>query len=114
MSSGNWIIVNLNNALQTWNDKLREIWQLLTQSPQTFKGGGIWNIVITIHGALQTIGYALLVIFIVIGVVKTCGSFADVKELLKNTYIKAYLSALKANKYALVINIYTGDKTVCF
>lgn len=80
MSSGNWIIDNLNNALQTWNEKLSEIWQLLTGSPQTFKGGGIWNVVVTIHGGLQAIGYALLVLFFVVGVVKTCGSFAEIKK----------------------------------
>ena len=80
LSSGNWIIDNLNNALQTWNEKLSEIWQLLTQSPQTFKGGGIWNVVVTIHGGLQAIGYALLVLFFVVGVVKTCGNFAEIKK----------------------------------
>ena len=80
MSSGNWIVDNLNNALQTWNNKLSEIWQLLTQSPQTFKGGGIWNVVVTIHGGLQAIGYALLVLFFVVGVVKTCGSFSEIKK----------------------------------
>lgn len=80
MSSGNWIIDNLNNALKTWNDKLSEIWNLLTQSPENFKGGGIWNVVVTIHGGLQAIGYALLVLFFVIGVVKTCGSFAEIKK----------------------------------
>lgn len=52
----------------------------LTQSPETFKGGSIWNVVVNIHGALQAIGYALLVLFFVIGVVKTCGSFAEVKK----------------------------------
>ena len=50
MASGNWIVDNLNNALDTWNDKLSEIWQLLTQSPETFKGGGIWNLVVDING----------------------------------------------------------------
>jgi hypothetical protein len=80
MSSGNWIIDNLNVALETWNSKLGEIWQLLTQSPETFKGGAIWNVVVQINGALQAIGYALLVLFFVIGVVKTCGSFAEVKK----------------------------------
>ena len=49
-------------------------------SPEAFKGGAIWNIVVNIHGALQAIGYALLVLFFVIGVVKTCGSFAEVKK----------------------------------
>ncbi|WP_028308842.1 hypothetical protein [Desulfitibacter alkalitolerans] len=80
MSSGNWVIDNLNNALQTWNEKLAEIWQLVTQSPTEFKGGGIWNVIVNIHGALQAIGLALLVLFFVIGVVKTCGSFAEVKK----------------------------------
>jgi hypothetical protein len=80
MSSGNWVIDNLNNALQTWNNKLAEIWQLVTQSPTEFKGGGIWNVIVDIHGALQAIGLALLVLFFVIGVIKTCGSFVEVKK----------------------------------
>jgi len=80
MSSGNWVIDNLNNALETWNQKLSEIWQIITQSPTEFKGGGIWNVIVDIHGALQAIGLALLVLFFVIGVVKTCGSFAEVKR----------------------------------
>jgi hypothetical protein len=80
MGSGNWVIDNLNNALQTWNDKLSEIWQIVTQSPTEFKGGGIWSVIVDIHGALQAIGLALLVLFFVIGVVKTCGSFAEVKK----------------------------------
>ncbi len=80
MSSGNWVIDNLNNALQTWNDKMSEIWLLVTQSPTEFKGGGIWNVIVNIHGALQATGFALLVLFFVIGVVKTCGSFAEIKK----------------------------------
>lgn len=80
MGSGNWVIDNLNNALETWNNKLSEIWQLVTQSPTEFKGGGIWNVIVNIHGALQATGLALLVLFFVIGVVKTCGSFAEVKK----------------------------------
>ena len=78
--SDNWVVQNLENALEVWNDKLSEIWQLITQSPQTFKGGSIWSIICSIHGALQAIGYALLVLFFVVGVVKTCGSFAELKK----------------------------------
>ncbi len=78
--SDNWVVQNLENALEVWNGKLSEIWQLITQSPQTFKGGAIWSVVVNIHGALQAIGYALLVLFFVIGVVKTCGSFAELKK----------------------------------
>ncbi|MFZ5944021.1 MAG: hypothetical protein ACOYVD_07915 [Bacillota bacterium] len=80
MGNDNWVVENLNNALRTWNEKLAEIWQIVTQSPTEFKGGGIWNVIANIHGALQAIGMALLVLFFVIGVVKTCGSFAEVKK----------------------------------
>lgn len=80
MGSGNWIIDNIANALQTWNAKLQEIWLLITQSPENFKGGGIWQVVLDINGALKAIGYALLVLFFLIGVVKTCGSFTEVKK----------------------------------
>ena len=78
--SSNWVVQNLNNALGVWNDKLSEIWRIITQSPQEFKGGEIWSVVSSIHGALQAIGLALLVLFFVIGVMKTCGSFVEVKK----------------------------------
>ena len=78
--SDNWVVQNLENALETWNSKLSEIWQLLTTSPQEFKGGSIWSVMVNIHGAVQAIGLALLVLFFVVGVVRTCGSFTDVKK----------------------------------
>lgn len=80
MSKNSWVIDNLENALDTWNDKMNEIWSLVTQSPADFKGGGVWRVIIDIHGALQATGLALLVLFFVIGVVKTTGSFAEVKK----------------------------------
>ncbi len=80
MGSGNWIVDNLNSALATWNEKLAEIWTLLSTSPQDFKGGGIWNIIVAINGGLKAVGYALLVLFFVMGVMKTCGSFAELKK----------------------------------
>ena len=78
--SDNWVVQNLQNALDTWNEKLAEVWKLLTQSPENFKGGAIWDVILNIHGALKAIGLALLVLFFVVGVVKTCGSFTDVKK----------------------------------
>lgn len=78
--SDNWVVQNLQNALTTWNEKLAEIWALVTQSPQAFKGGTIWNVMVTIHGALQATGFALIVLFFVVNVMKTCGSFADLKR----------------------------------
>jgi hypothetical protein len=78
--SDNWVVQNLQNALDTWNSKLSEIWQLVTQTPETFKGGTIWKVILDIHGAVQAIGLALLVLFFVVGVMKTCGSIAEVKK----------------------------------
>ena len=80
MESDNWIVQNLQNALDTWNSKLADIWNLVTQTPETFKGGTIWNVIKTIHGGMQAIGLALLVLFFVVGVMKTCGSLSEVKK----------------------------------
>ena len=78
--SDNWVVGNLQNALETWNSKLSEIWTLISQSPADFKGGDIWEVITNIHGAIQAIALALLVLFFVVGVIKTCGSFAEVKK----------------------------------
>lgn len=78
--SGNWVVQNLQNALNTWNTKLAEIWSLITQTPETFKGGGIWNVIKNVYGGMQAIGLALLVLFFVVGVMKTCGSLTEVKK----------------------------------
>ena len=78
--SDNWVVQNLENALNTWNEKLAEIWQLITQSPESFKGGAIWGVIQNIHGALQAVGLALLVLFFVVGVMRTCGSLAETKR----------------------------------
>jgi len=76
----NWVVNNLNNSLDTWNDKLTEIWTLITESPETFKGGTIWNVITNIYGAIQAIGLALLVLFFVIGVVKSSSSLEEIKR----------------------------------
>ena len=75
-----WIIQNLRNTLETWNGKLAELWQLITMSPQEFKGGRIWNVMVTVNGAVKAIGLALLVLFFVIGVTKTAGTLAEIKR----------------------------------
>ena len=78
--SDNWVVQNLQNALDTWNDKLAEVWQLMTMSPENFKGGGIWNVILNINGAMQAIGLALLVLFFLAGVVQTSANLTDVKR----------------------------------
>ena len=70
----------MNSALEMWNGRLAEIWQLISPSPESFKGGGVWNVIVNINDGLKAVGYALLVLFFVMGVVKTCGSFVEVKK----------------------------------
>ena len=78
--SDNWVVQNLQKSLSTWNDKLAEVWKLLTQSPENFKGGAIWKVITDIHGALTAMGLALLGLFFGGGGVKTCGSFTEGKK----------------------------------
>lgn len=94
MGSGNWIVDNLNSALGTWNGKLAEIWTLISTTPENFKGGAVWSVIQNINGALQAIGCALLVLFFVMGIVKTCGSFTELKkpEMVFKCFIRFVLA----------------------
>ena len=78
--SDNWVVQNLQNALDTWNKYLTEIWQLNAQSPAEFKGGAIWSVILNIHDAIRAVGLALLVLFFLVGVMRTCGSFAEMRR----------------------------------
>ena len=78
--SNNWVVENLQNALDMWNDKLSEIWRLISESPETFKGGGIWDVMVDINGALKAIGYALLVLFFLMGIMRQFNSFQEIKR----------------------------------
>lgn len=78
--SNNWVVENLQNALDTWNGKLAEIWRLISESPENFKGGGIWDVIVNINGALKAIGYALLVLFFLMGIMRQFNSFQELKR----------------------------------
>ena len=86
--SDNWVVQNLQNALDTWNKYLSEIWQLITQSPEQFKGGSIWGVIVNIHDAVRAIGLALLVLFFVVGVMRTCGMIGEVVGMAASVCMK--------------------------
>ena len=75
--SDNWIVSNLESALSGWNEKLAEIWGLLTQSPATLKCGTIWSMILSINNALVGIGYGLLVLFFAMSIFQSAASFRD-------------------------------------
>ena len=37
--SDNWVVSTLEDALNNWNNKLAEIWSLVSQTPESFRGG---------------------------------------------------------------------------
>lgn len=74
------ITESLERAVEIWNEKLSEIYTLLTLAPDEFRNGTVWAVIEKIHGALQATGYALLVLFFTAGVMKTCSTFADLKR----------------------------------
>jgi hypothetical protein len=53
------------------------LWTLITQTPETFKGGQIWAVILNINSALVGIGYGLLVLFFAIGVFSSAASFRE-------------------------------------
>ena len=110
--SDNWIVANLENAFATWNDKMTEIWDLLTMSQQEFKGGAIWNVVTEINGALQAIGYGLLILFFAMSVFKSTASFRDFQrpEYALKHFIR-FVAAKVAITYSM--DIITTIYTIC-
>ena len=108
--SDNWIVANLENAFSTWNDKMTEIWSLITTSPQNFKGGSIWNVISGINGGLQAIGLGLLVLFFAMSIFKSTASFRDFQrpEYALKHFIR-FCAAKVAITYAmdLMTAIYT-------
>ena len=50
---------------------------MLTESPEAFKDGAIWQTILTINGGLQAVGYGLLVLFFAISVFKNAANFRE-------------------------------------
>lgn len=100
----------LMQGLEYLGDMLDKMWAILTTSPQSFKGGGIWSVITTINGVLGAIGTALLVLFFTVGVIKTCGSFAELKkpETAVKVFIRFAISkALIDNCLSLLVDFVT-------
>ena len=96
MDSDNWVVQNLENALNTWNAKMAEVWSLLTTSPQSFKGGGIWHVIVQINGAVKGIGLALLVLFFIAqGAMRTIMNASGIGSATKTTLPSEMVSAIE-------------------
>ena len=102
----------LENALSDWNDKLTEIWALLTQTPETFKGGDIWSVITGVNTALVGIGYGLLVLFFAIGIFQSAASFRDFQrpEFALRHFIRFILAKLAVGS---CLELMTAIFTIC-
>jgi len=105
-------VENLQNAFETWNQKLVEIWELIEQTPQLFKGGDVWTVITDINGGLKAIGYGLLVLFFAIGIFNSTLNFRDFKrpELALRHFIR-FVAAKTAVTYCM--DIMTTVFTIC-
>lgn len=110
--SDNWIVSILENALADWNGKLTEIWTLLTQTPQNFKGGDVWTVIVGIHNALVGVGYGLLVLFFAMGIFQSAASFRDFQrpEFALRHFIRFILAKLAVGS---CMEIMTAIFSVC-
>lgn len=94
-----WIIEILQNALNAWNEKLQQVFEILTTSPKNFGDGMIYNVIENINGAMQSIGLGLLVLFMLVGILKQTTSYEEMKKpeyifklLLRFAIAKAVIS----------------------
>lgn len=110
--SDNWVVRNLENAIGTWNEKLAELWQLVSQSPESFRGGQIWGVIVNIHTALVGVGYGLLVLFFAMGVFQSAASFRELQrpEFALRHFIRFALAKLAVGSG---LEIMTAIFTIC-
>ena len=76
----NWLIESLKWTFEFWNNKQTEIWQIVSTSPEEFKGGDIWRLALTLNDGLKAIGYGLLVLFFALSICKSTINFRDLRR----------------------------------
>ena len=110
--SDNWIVGNLQSSMNTWNDKMTEIWSLITTTPQSFRGGAIWITIVTINDAMKAIGYGLLVLFFAMSIFQSAASFRDFQrpEFALRHFIRFVLAKVAVGS---AMEIMTAIFSVC-
>lgn len=77
---GDSIINSLQSALSMWNEKLSELFSMLTTTPEEFRGGAIWAVIMKVFDSMSAVGLALVVLCWGAGVVKSVGTFTELKR----------------------------------
>lgn len=76
-SLGGVILDLLQTVIDFWNDKVSLVFELLGQSPVSFKDGGPWGVIANLEPIFVAVGSSLVVLFFVIGF---CSESIDIKE----------------------------------
>lgn len=75
--TGNDLISLLNTVLSFWSSQVNLVFALLGQSPESFKGGGPWEVIENLQPLFVGIGSGMVVLFFVIGF---CSESVDIKS----------------------------------
>lgn len=99
---GDKILDLLNVIFAFWNNQISLVFELLGQSPTTFKGGGPWGIIAGIEPIFVAVGSSLVVLFFVIGF---CSESIDIREEMRFEVILRILIRLGLAEYMVTNNV---------
>ena len=101
-SFGGVILDLLVMVFEFWNSEVNILFDLLGQSPDTFKDGGPWQTIEAINPIFVAIGSSLVVLFFVIGF---CSESIDVKEEMRLERILQLLIRLGIAEFFVANNV---------
>lgn len=101
-SLGKPILALLQMVFGFWNNQIKLVFELLGQSPETFKGGGPWAAIQNVEPLFVSIGSSLVVLFFVIGF---CSESIDIKEEVRFESILKMFIRVAVAQWLVVYNI---------
>ena len=101
-SFGGVILDLLSMVFGFWNSEVDILFELLGQSPTSFKDGGPWQKIEAINPIFVAIGSSLVVLFFVIGF---CSESVDVKEEMRLERILQLLMRLGIAEFMVANNV---------
>ncbi len=77
---GETALDQLQRALDSWNNKYEQIFDILTTSPSEFQNGGIWTAVSDVIRVIEGTGITLVVLFFLYGLFKSSIDLRDFRH----------------------------------
>jgi len=99
---GEAILSLLEVVFGFWNGQVNMVFELLGQSPTSFKGGGPWGVITGIEPIFVAVGSSLVVLFFVIGF---CSESVDVREEMRFEVILRMLIRIGIAQWLVVYNV---------